>query len=71
MPVQDTTFEKHFSIGELAKIWRLGRTTVRLLVKNEPGVCKLRNGLLKAKTQYSVPESIARRIHTRMFYPEG
>jgi hypothetical protein len=40
----DSTFEVHYSIGDLAKQWRLGRETVRLLVKNEPGVLKIRMG---------------------------
>ena len=65
----DTTFESHYTIGDLAKQWRLGRETVRLLVKDEPGVLKLRMGPRKALTRYSVPESVARRIHTRLFNP--
>ena len=40
----DTTFEAHFSIGDLAKQWRLSRETVRLLIKDEPGVVKVRLG---------------------------
>ena len=30
--------EQHYKIGDLAKRWKLGRETVRLLVKDEPGV---------------------------------
>lgn len=65
----DTTFEAHYSIGDLAKQWRLGRETVRLLVKDEPGVLKIRMGRRKALTRYSVPESVARRVHTKLFNP--
>lgn len=65
----DTTFEAHYSIADLAKQWRMGRETVRLLVKDEPGVLRIRMGRRKAMTRYSVPESVARRIHTRLFYP--
>jgi hypothetical protein len=50
VPILDTTFEPHYSIGELARQWKLGRETVRLLVKNEPGVLKIRMGLRKAMT---------------------
>ena len=64
----DTTFELHYSIGDLAKQWRLGRETVRLLVKDEPGVLKIQLGRRKALTRYSVPESVARRVHTRLFH---
>lgn len=65
----DTTFEAHYSIGDLAKRWRLGRETVRLLVKDEPGVLRIRMGRSKTLTRYSVPESVARRVHTKLFNP--
>jgi len=67
--VLDTTFEAHYSVGELARQWKLGRETVRLLVKDEPGVLKIRMGRRKALTRYSIPESVARRVHTRLFNP--
>jgi hypothetical protein len=59
-------FERHFRIGELAEMWNLGRETVRLLVKDEDGVIKVRLGRKKTHTIYSVPESVAKRIHTRL-----
>lgn len=59
-------FERHYRIGELADMWRLGRETVRLLIKDEVGVIKIRLGRKKVQTAYSVPESVARRIHTRL-----
>jgi hypothetical protein len=66
MPVENSAFEKHYRIGELAHLWGLGRETVRMLVKDDPGVIKIRMGRKKAHTIYSVPESAARRIHTRL-----
>lgn len=68
-PLNIGAFEKHFRIGELAHIWGLGRETVRKLVKDEPGVIKIRLGRKKAHTVYSVPESTAQRIHTRLLNP--
>ena|SRR2546422_538940 len=59
-------FERHYRIGELAEMWQLGRETVRLLVKDERGVIRIRLGRKKAHTIYSVPESVAVRIHTRL-----
>jgi hypothetical protein len=59
-------FERHFRVGELAEVWKIGRETVRLLVKDEPGVVKIRLGRKRAHTIYSVPESVALRIHTRL-----
>jgi hypothetical protein len=65
----DSTFEKHYRVGELARIWGVGRETVRRLVKDDPGVLKIRMGRKKAHTFYSVPEAAARRIHTRLLNP--
>jgi hypothetical protein len=66
MPVVDSAFETHYRIGDLARLWGLGRETVRKLVKDDPGVLKIRMGRKKAHTFYSIPESEARRIHTRL-----
>ena len=63
---QAAAFGRHYRIGELADLWKLGRETVRLLVKDEPGVIKVRLGRKRAHTVYSVPESVALRIHTRL-----
>lgn len=59
-------FERHYRIGELAEMWKLGRETVRLLIKDERDVVKVRLGRKQANTIYSVPESVAARIHTRL-----
>jgi hypothetical protein len=66
-PCGDTTYaEKHFRVGELAALWSLGRETVRKAVMDDPGVMKIRMGRKKAHTTYSVPASVAQRIHTRL-----
>ena len=62
----DSAFERHYRISDLARLWGLGRETVRKLVKDDPGVIKIRMGRRKAHTIYSIPESAARRIHTRL-----
>ncbi len=69
LPVENTTFEKHYRISDLARLWGLGRETVRKLVKDDPGVIKIRMGRKKSHTIYSVPESAAHRIHTRLLNP--
>lgn len=61
--------ERHFRIEELAEKWAYGRETIRLLVKDEPGVLKRRGGAKQAHTTYSVPESVARRIYARLQAP--
>lgn len=62
----DTTFEKHYRIGELAKLWGIGRETTRKLIRDADGVVKIRMGKKRAHVFYSVPESVARRIHTKL-----
>jgi hypothetical protein len=66
MPPDTSYAEKHYRVGELAKLWGLGRETIRLIVKDEPGVIKIRMGPKKAHMTYSVPGSAAQRIHTRL-----
>ena len=65
---RDTTFARHYSVGDLAKQWRLGRETVRRLVKDESGVVRISMGREKSMTPYCVPETVARRIHNRLFH---
>ncbi len=65
----DTTFEAHYSIADLARQWRLSRETVRLLLKDEQGVVRVRLGHRRSMTRYSVPESVARRVRTKLFHP--
>ena len=64
--VENTTFEKHYRISDLSRLWGLGRETVRKLVKDDPGVIKIRMGRKKTHTIYCIPESAANRIHTRL-----
>jgi len=45
--------------AKLAEMWKLGRETVRALVKDEDDVIKVRLGRKKGQTVYSVPESVA------------
>jgi hypothetical protein len=66
VPAGNPAFEKHYRIADLARLWGLGRETVRKLVKDDPGVIKIRMGRKKAHTIYSVPKSAAHRIHTRL-----
>ncbi len=66
MAIQISFAERHYRIGELAKLWGLGRETLRVIVKDEPGVIKIRMGPKKTHTTYSVPESVAQRIHTKL-----
>jgi hypothetical protein len=63
---ESRAFERHYRVGELARVWNLGRETIRKLIKDEPDVLKIKMGRKKAHTFYSVPASVAERIHTRL-----
>ncbi len=69
MLVPDSTFEPHYSIADLSRLWKISRETVRLLVKDEAGVLRIRLGKKKSMCRYSVPASVAARIHTRLTAP--
>ena len=68
MLLPDTCFEDHYSIADLAKKWRISRESVRLLILDEPGIIRLSLGRT-SMCRYSVPATVARRIHTRLTAP--
>ena len=61
MLLENTTFEKHCRIGDLARTWGLDRETVRKLVKDDPGVIKIRMGRKKSHTviAFQNPQHVA------------
>jgi hypothetical protein len=63
--MQDTFDEMHFSLKEFAQRYKMSEDTARRLVKDEPGVVKIKIGRKQARTLYSIPESVARRIYNR------
>lgn len=66
--MDDATFEEeHYTVSQLAQRWKYGRESIRKLVMNEPGVLKMQLGRNKKNAHYSIPASVARRIHTRLF----
>jgi hypothetical protein len=64
----DSTFEDHYSIADLAKQWRISRSSVRLMILDEPGVIRISLGKT-SMTRYSVPASVAKRVHARLTAP--
>jgi hypothetical protein len=65
----DSTTEPHFSISDLSKMWRLSYETIRQLVMDDPGVCRVQKGKKKVMCRYSIPLSAARRIHNLLLAP--
>jgi hypothetical protein len=66
MLLPDSTLEQHYSIAELSRLWKVSRETIRLLIKDEPGVVRIQLGRKRTMCRYSIPESVARRVHTRL-----
>lgn len=66
--LSETTFERHYSVEELAKLWQVSDDFVRRLFLHEPGVvvfCHPRLGRRVYRT-LRIPESVAQRVHRRM-----
>ncbi len=73
MQAQEATFERHYSVDELASIWGVSDDFVRRLFLHEPGVVvffKHRPGK-RVYRVIRVPESVARRVHRRMEMDQG
>jgi hypothetical protein len=66
--------EKHYTINELCDVLKMSFSTVRLLVKDEPGVLKFqtskRCATKRTRTMYRIPESVLQRIIRRNTNPE-
>lgn len=68
MGAPETTFEKHYSVEELAEQWCMSTDFVRRLFLHEEGVvvfCHPRPGRRVYRT-LRIPESVAQRVHRRM-----
>lgn len=75
-PIVDfaVSVEKQYTINELCDLLKMSFSTVRLLVKDEPGVLKFQTSKCgsgkRHRTMYRVPESVLQRIIRRSTNPE-
>lgn len=68
-PTPDLGVEKHYSVGELAKLWSLSEKTIRRMFENEPGVLQWGTQETRFKRGYTtlrIPESVMLRVHRRL-----
>jgi hypothetical protein len=59
--------ERHYTVLEVAELWKLSPDTVRKLFRNVPGVLKFGSSERLHKRGYvniRIPESIVARVHT-------
>ena len=68
MVPQQTAFERHYAVEELAELWKMSDDFIRRLFLKEPGVVVFwhqRPGRRVYRT-LRIPESVAERVHRRM-----
>jgi hypothetical protein len=61
-----SAFERHYTVKELAQLWRLDQSTVRRLFRDEPGVLRIPHLRRRGKRDYvslRIPASVASRVH--------
>ena len=61
--------ELHFTVDEIAAMWKLSRDSVRRLFKNEPGVLAISPRGRRGKRAYvtlRIPSSVVERVHRRL-----
>jgi len=65
-----TVVERHYTVKELAAIWRLSSSSIIRLFRDEPGVLKIgRERPLRGRRSYitlRIPESVVQRVHRRL-----
>jgi hypothetical protein len=60
--------EEHFTVKQVAEMWKVSAKTVRRLFSDEPGVLKLGEGERRYKRQYFtlfIPKSVLLRVHEK------
>jgi hypothetical protein len=65
----DLANEKHYSVAELAKLWKLSERTIRRMFENEPGVLCWGSSERRFKRGYKTlrfPETVMRRVHRQL-----
>lgn len=63
------TFERHYSVKELAELWNLSDRTVRRMFLQEPGVVEWGTCETRMKRGYKtirIPESVAQRVYRKL-----
>jgi hypothetical protein len=60
--------ERHYSVAEVAELWKLSKSKVRKIFQDEPGVLALgeprpRFGRRRGYVTLRIPESVLGRVH--------
>lgn len=68
-PPASTLLERHFSLNELAEVWKLSHDTVRRIFEREPGVLIFESpekSPSRRRRTMRIPQSVAERVHRRL-----
>lgn len=61
--------EKHYSVSELATIWKLSENTIRRMFEGEPGVIRWGAAESRFRRRYTtlrIPETVVLRVHRQL-----
>jgi hypothetical protein len=64
--------ERHYTVGELSKLWLFSENTIRRMFIHEAGVIKITRQATRLKRGYislRIPERIAEKVHRRLQTP--
>jgi hypothetical protein len=64
----DVALERHYTVGEIAKLWHADYKTVRKMFEGEPGVLTWGDEETRYKRGYCsmrIPESVMIRVHRK------
>lgn len=65
--------EVHYTVAEIAKMWKLSKDTIRKIFENEPGVLPINPTAGKGKRGYRtlrIRESVVERVYRRLCNPD-
>ena len=68
-PVNDSAFEKHYTVKEVSELWHLDAKMVRKIFANQPGVVSLGSCESRYRRPYRtlrIPESVMLIVHRKM-----
>ena len=63
--MNQSTFERHYSVEDLCELWAMSDDFVRRLFLHEPGVVVFYHQR-PGRRVYRIPESVAMRVHRRL-----
>jgi hypothetical protein len=78
MSTETPALEKHYTVGEIAKLWQVSDDTVRNIFFDEPGVLKIgkasrlsggrKKKLVRHWSLLRIPESVFVRVQNRLMH---